>query len=102
MHSRRAFLVLAALALSVVRPTAAQPTDALPRDLGALVSASGLAGKVGVHVVDAATGREIFRHRSDQPMNPASNQKLVTAAAALHHLGPSFTITTGVFGRVEA
>jgi D-alanyl-D-alanine carboxypeptidase/D-alanyl-D-alanine-endopeptidase (penicillin-binding protein 4) len=90
------------LALTFVRPGAAQPTDALPRELQAIVAASGLASRVGIHVVDAATGQEIFRHRSDQPMNPASNQKLVTAAAALRYLGPELTIATAILGRVEA
>lgn len=34
-------------------------------------------------------------------LNPASNMKIVTAAGALHFLGPSFTMMTGLYGRLE-
>ncbi len=60
-----------------------------------------LGDQIGISVVDVATGREVFAQRGDLPLNPASNMKLVTAAAALETLGPDFTMRTGVYGRIE-
>jgi D-alanyl-D-alanine carboxypeptidase/D-alanyl-D-alanine-endopeptidase (penicillin-binding protein 4) len=50
--------------------------------------------------LDASSGAEIASFQADVPLNPASNQKLVTAAVALRRLGPNFTFTTGVYGSV--
>ena len=46
-------------------------------------------------------GEELYRNRPERPRNPASNQKLLTAAAALRRLGPTFRATTKVEGRIE-
>jgi D-alanyl-D-alanine carboxypeptidase/D-alanyl-D-alanine-endopeptidase (penicillin-binding protein 4) len=40
------------------------------------------------------TGERIFAHGSDELLNPASNVKLVTAAAALWKLGPEYRFET--------
>jgi D-alanyl-D-alanine carboxypeptidase/D-alanyl-D-alanine-endopeptidase (penicillin-binding protein 4) len=49
-----------------------------------------------VLVTDLETGNEILAHRATQPFVPASATKLVTAAAALGHWGPSFRFETPV------
>lgn len=51
---------------------------------------------VGLQVVHLGTGEEVFAHNADQAMSPASTMKAVTAAAALYHLGPSYTWRTQV------
>ncbi|WP_233274673.1 D-alanyl-D-alanine carboxypeptidase/D-alanyl-D-alanine endopeptidase [Haladaptatus cibarius] len=42
-------------------------------------------------------GDELVAHDPDVPLPPASNTKLLTAALALHHLGPDYRFETGVF-----
>ncbi len=49
-----------------------------------------------VHVTDAASGRTIFGRRDKHLMLPASNMKVITAAAALSVLGPNTKYTTRV------
>lgn len=65
-----------------------------------LVAKSGLGDRVGVHVVRLSDGYELYNSRADEPANPASNLKLLTAAAALRRLGPSFAAKTRVYGKV--
>lgn len=48
----------------------------------------------GLQVVDLDTGEEVFGKNADQLLNPASTMKVITAATALHHLGPSFKWST--------
>lgn len=88
------------LVLLLGRPATAEAQD-LVGELRRLVSESGLSDDVGIAVVDAQSGRPIFQHHAERPMNPASNQKLVTAFAALRALGPDFTMRTAVYGNLE-
>jgi D-alanyl-D-alanine carboxypeptidase/D-alanyl-D-alanine-endopeptidase (penicillin-binding protein 4) len=50
----------------------------------------------GVQVVRVSDGVEVLGVGSDVPMLPASTTKLLTAAAALDALGPSFTFNTDI------
>jgi len=95
---------MALVVLSVARPARTQRAESdgqLPTEIGALVEAAGLGERVGIDVRDAATGRVVYRLRADSPLNPASNMKVVTAAAALAELGAERTFHTGVYGRIE-
>lgn len=94
-------LPLVLLVLLFVLPAQAQPADLVP-SLRALVAESGLGGNVGIAVVDATSGRAVFQHHAERPMNPASNQKLLTAFAALRLLGAEYRMRTAVHGRLEA
>jgi serine-type D-Ala-D-Ala carboxypeptidase/endopeptidase (penicillin-binding protein 4) len=49
---------------------------------------------VGIHVEDVSDGTVLYSLNADRLMNPASNAKLLTAAAVLDVLGPSHTIVT--------
>jgi len=55
-------------------------------------------GTTGLYVVDAASGAELFAVHADDPLNPASNVKLVSTATALAAVGPDFRYTTSVLG----
>ena len=50
--------------------------------------------RVGVEVVSLDTGEVVYTHQSDDLLNPASNVKLFTSAAALSTLGPDFRYET--------
>lgn len=58
-------------------------------------------GQVSVRVLDVETGRRIAGAQDEQALNPASNMKVVTAAAALELLGPDFSFRTGVYGELN-
>ncbi|MEM9072374.1 MAG: D-alanyl-D-alanine carboxypeptidase/D-alanyl-D-alanine-endopeptidase [Myxococcota bacterium] len=88
--------LIALLVLSFSSVVAAQP---LRGQLRELVQNANLGD--GVSVLVAGSDGDIFAHRADTPRNPASNMKLVTAAAALLELGPSFQMSTGLYGRVQ-
>ncbi|MFW6087046.1 MAG: D-alanyl-D-alanine carboxypeptidase/D-alanyl-D-alanine-endopeptidase [Myxococcota bacterium] len=97
--------ILAAVALFVVPGTAtpvdARDGDALASRLTSVVRDADLGDRIGVAVVDAGSGKNIFRHHAGLALNPASNMKLVTTAAALRNLGPDFRMLTGLYGEVE-
>jgi len=69
--------------------------------IGQAIERAKLGPQVGVSVVDARTGRTIVARNADAPLNPASNQKLITAAAVLSELGPEFRMTTGLYGEIQ-
>lgn len=58
-----------------------------PRFTGSMVS---------VAVRDANTGEALYERNVGQRLNPASNMKLFTSAAAMDALGPDFRFTTDV------
>ena len=51
-------------------------------------------GITGLFVADAATGEPLFAVNADDPLNPASNVKMISTATALELLGPTFKYTT--------
>ncbi len=55
----------------------------------------------GVLVKDLASGEVLLSHNAELPFNPASNIKLVTAAAALSRLGADHRFRTRLRGQLE-
>lgn len=55
-------------------------------------------GTTAIYVVDVATGRPIYAVHEDEPLNPASNVKLISTATALSVLGPDWRYATRVLG----
>jgi D-alanyl-D-alanine carboxypeptidase/D-alanyl-D-alanine-endopeptidase (penicillin-binding protein 4) len=76
--------------------TAAQRAIA---DLSARVAKLG--GTVGASVVSLPDRRTLAEVRADDAMNPASNAKLGTVAAALALLGPEHRFVTGLYGQAS-
>jgi D-alanyl-D-alanine carboxypeptidase/D-alanyl-D-alanine-endopeptidase (penicillin-binding protein 4) len=106
--SRRGFLALTAV-LGVAGSVRAEPSPAarlrplVEPELEALGRwATQVGGRFAGTFVDVRTGAEIASVLADAPMNPASNQKLVTAGVALEVLGGEFTFTAGLYGQLAA
>lgn len=96
------FVVL--LGSSIPRAQADAPLSSqhgLVARIGGLVDAAGLGDGVGISVVNLVSGREVYGLRSHTPLNPASNMKLITAAAALSELGGDFQMRTGLYGHQQ-
>lgn len=91
-----------ALAPAPADPTAAAPAlspgEALVARLDLALANPVLAeAQVGVSVVDLETGQVLYQRGEALPLNPASNTKLVTTAAALGILGPSHRYSTALW-----
>ena len=55
-------------------------------------------GITGLFVADARTGEPLFAANAEDPLNPASNVKMISTATALELLGAGFTYPTRLFG----
>jgi len=55
-------------------------------------------GVSGLFVADAKTGETLFAVNADEPLNPASNVKMISTATALELLGPDFKYPTRLLG----
>ncbi len=65
-------------------------------ELGAWVKKNG--GELGAELEDVSTGALLGSVAPNNPENPASNEKILTTAAVLKHLGPSFRFKTSICG----
>ncbi len=57
-------------------------------------------GELGFALRDLGTGRELSAEGATAAINPASNQKLITAAVALSELGADHRYHVGVLGKI--
>lgn len=58
--------------------------------------------QIGIQVVNAATGEEVYAYAADEAYVPASVMKVITTAAALRTLGPAWSFTTAVLQEEDA
>src|SRR5262245_1477490 len=101
--------VLRADAPSAAPPPRAAPAAPKPVDPGRIRDAvrklvgdvKGWGGTAGVMVLDLENGQTLAANDEGALLNPASNAKLVTAAAALRTLGSSHRYLTGLYGKVS-
>jgi serine-type D-Ala-D-Ala carboxypeptidase/endopeptidase (penicillin-binding protein 4) len=89
-------LALILLVFGGAAPVVAQDRGALAADLDALLSTPGLEGANVELVVRTLDGETVYSHESDRRLQPASNAKLFTSAAALDVLGQDHRFTTSV------
>ena len=82
------------------RPSAAPRVALAVATLGDWVTSIG--GTASVRVSEADTGVVWAELSPTLPQNPASNMKVLTAAAALARLGSEFRFSTGLYGEVVA
>ncbi len=100
--AHRALLGIAIVGLLALSPGArAKGPEPVGQTIAGLVRQAALGDGIGIHVVRLHDGQELYRNRAERPRNPASNQKLLTSAAALWRLGPSFQVATRVEGSIE-
>lgn len=79
-------------------PTAPEKAEVLEDVLGSLASDRLFTdAQVGVQVIDVERGEVVWSRDADEPLNPASTTKLLTAATALRTLGPSYSFRTVLF-----
>lgn len=80
-------------------PTASAPTVADLREaLDAALARPFLDdAQLGISAIDLASGQTLYQRNDTVALNPASNVKLVTTAAALGILGPAHRYTTGLW-----
>ena len=96
MTARLCAVAVLALCAAIARPALAQES-ALSQALASFLKAPALRGaRVGVLVVDLATGARLADHSSDEDLVPASNQKLLISAAALDRWGPAHRFETPI------
>jgi len=89
-------VVLAAVVLSIALPAAAEAAS-LGSRISSTLSRYGMGGsRSAVSVWNLETGRMVYYRNLHRVMTPASNQKLATAAAALHYWGADHRFRTEV------
>ena len=72
-------------------------SNILPMDIAAILERPELrSATIGLYAINLKTGSAIIKYNSNRACMPASNQKLLTAAAGLQLLGPDFTWKTDI------
>ncbi|MDH3729306.1 MAG: D-alanyl-D-alanine carboxypeptidase/D-alanyl-D-alanine-endopeptidase [Myxococcales bacterium] len=100
--AHRALLCLIVFGLLVVSPGAlAKGPEPLAQTISHLVRKARLGDRIGIEIVRLHDGAQLYQKHAKRPLNPASNQKLLTAAAALWNLGPTFRASTKAEGILE-
>lgn len=90
-------LVVSGFSFNFANPEAENQDSNLAENMNAILSDEGLKGAIaGVSVRSAETGELLYEHHGDTRLTPASNMKLITAAAALHFLGHDYQFTTDI------
>jgi len=82
--------------LLLAAPVAAAAQDALTARIDAALLRMGPHATAAVRVLAPSRGAVLYERNPDLSLNPASNEKLLTSAAALAKLGPEYRFSTRV------
>src|SRR5262249_27071102 len=94
-------MVLHWLALSIVLSFGPANSSLAP-EIDKILEEPGLKGGIqAVWIQSLKTDEVWYSRNADLHLLPASNQKLLTSAAALHLLGPDWKYVTRIAGRVD-
>ncbi|MFQ6604115.1 MAG: D-alanyl-D-alanine carboxypeptidase/D-alanyl-D-alanine-endopeptidase [Fidelibacterota bacterium] len=98
---KKIFLVTILLILTgcTVHPVFDPATGLLPlvHRINSAIKASGLETNIGISVRSARTGKTLYAYNDRHLFNPASNNKIYTATAALQFLTPAHRYRTGLY-----
>jgi D-alanyl-D-alanine carboxypeptidase/D-alanyl-D-alanine-endopeptidase (penicillin-binding protein 4) len=97
VYRRSSILMTFAACAAVSFSARAAPADreALRKAVDQLLSQQPLAGAhVSLHVESLEDGQVVYSRNAEDLLNPASNTKLITSAAALLRLGPEYRFST--------
>lgn len=84
-----------AFALILLTSPAVQALSPLESRVQWILKQNGLSGsEMSIKIVSIPDGRVLYAKNPDRALNPASNIKLITMAAALKELGPYYTFPT--------
>lgn len=82
--------------------TLPRPNDPVAASVSALASwATSVKAHAAIAVMDVSTGALVAASDERRLVNPASNTKVLTAAAVLDKMGPDYRFTTGLFGQLK-
>ena len=76
---------------------ASDSNQLLSQKINSVIKESGLNANMGIKVVSLNIDKTLYSLNSDHLFIPASNNKIYTAAAALHYLSPQFKFETSVW-----
>lgn len=81
---------------TVLAPDVVEPALGFEAQIDLLLLEAGLPEtvQIGIHVIDLDSGATLYAKNPDLSLNPASNAKLLTTAAALDLLGPEHRYAT--------
>lgn len=103
---KHACLLVSMITVSAATTTLALPATASPADpklaakLASVLNDSRVQRATsGAVVLDATDGRMLYARNGTRAITPASNTKIITAAAAMHDLGSTFRFHTDVLRR---
>jgi D-alanyl-D-alanine carboxypeptidase/D-alanyl-D-alanine-endopeptidase (penicillin-binding protein 4) len=70
----------------------------LTKSIGKILNTSILKNsRIGIQIISLDSGEVVYEQNPEMSLNPASNTKLVTSAAALVRLKPEYQFTTAVY-----
>jgi D-alanyl-D-alanine carboxypeptidase/D-alanyl-D-alanine-endopeptidase (penicillin-binding protein 4) len=83
-----------ALLFFIAGLSAAEIHASVSSSIDALVARQSNNMQIGAEIINADTGKVVYSKNPALPMTPASNTKVMTAAAAYLYLGPNYTYAT--------